>query len=63
MKPLSIEMACLLGFQNGIQAVCIKIACSLKYRKRGLYIFYPLLEDHSFVFKEVFSENSALMYG
>ena len=30
---------------------------------RSLYIFYPLFEDHFFVFKEVFSENSALMYG
>ena len=30
---------------------------------RGLYIFYPLFEDHFFVFKEGFSENSVLMYG
>ena len=30
---------------------------------RGLYIFYPLFEDHFFVFKEVFSENFVLMYG
>ena len=30
---------------------------------RGLYIFYPISKDHFFVFKEVFSENSALMYG
>ena len=29
----------------------------------GLYIFYPISKDHFFVFKEVFSENSALMYG
>ena len=39
-----------------------------KYRTRaiitrGLYIFYPIFEDHFFVFKEVFSENSVLMYG
>ena len=38
-----------------------------KYRtwaiiSRGLYIFYPNSEDHFFVFKEVFSENSVLMY-
>ena len=28
----------------------------------GLYIFYPIFEVHYFVFKEVFSENSVLMY-
>ena len=30
---------------------------------RGLYIFYPISKDHFFVFKEVFPENSVLMYG
>ena len=30
---------------------------------RGLYIFYPIFKDIFFVFKEVFSENSVLMYG
>ena len=30
---------------------------------RGLYVFYPISKDHFFVFKEVFSENSAPMYG
>ena len=30
---------------------------------RGLYIFYPISKDHFFVYKEVFSENSVLMYG
>ena len=30
---------------------------------RGLYFFYPISKDHFFVFKEVFSENSVLMYG
>ena len=29
---------------------------------RGLYIFYPIVEDHFFVLKKVFSENSGLMY-
>ena len=29
----------------------------------GLYIFYPLFEDHFFVFKEVFSENFVLVFG
>ena len=29
---------------------------------RGLYIFYPISKDHFFVLKEVFSENSVLMY-
>ena len=28
-----------------------------------LYTFYPILEDHFFVFKEIFSENSVFMYG
>ena len=26
-------------------------------------MFYPISKDHFFVFKEVFSENSVLMYG
>ena len=30
---------------------------------RGLYTFYPIFKDHFFVFKEVFSDNSLLMYG
>ena len=30
---------------------------------RGLYIFKLIFKDHFFVFKEVFSENSVLMYG
>ena len=30
---------------------------------RGLYTFYPIFEDHFFVFKEVFSENSDLNNG
>ena len=30
---------------------------------RGLYIFYPISKEYVFVFKEVFSENSVLMYG
>ena len=29
---------------------------------RGLYNFYPIFEVHFFVFKEVFSENSVLVY-
>ena len=29
MKPLSLEMACLLGIQNEIQAVCARINFSL----------------------------------
>ena len=39
----------------------------LKYRMRsiwtrGLYIYYPIFEDHFFVFKEVLSKNSVLIY-
>ena len=30
---------------------------------RGLYSFYPLFESQKRFFKEVFSENSVLMYG
>ena len=30
---------------------------------RGLYIVYPISKDHFFFFKEVFSENSVLMFG
>ena len=28
----------------------------------GLYISYPIIENHFFVFKDVFSENVVLMY-
>ena len=28
----------------------------------GLYIFYPIFENHFFVFKDVLSENVVLMY-
>ena len=30
---------------------------------RGLYTFYPLFKGQKRFFKEVFSENSAFMYG
>ena len=45
-----------------------KHICSTIYRTRaiitcGLYIFNPLFEGQKRFFKEVFSENSALMYG
>ena len=45
------------------------LACTQSYYRtraiisRDLYIFYPISKDHFFVFKEVFSENSVLMYG
>ena len=29
----------------------------------GLYIYYPILEVHLFVFKKAFSENPVFMYG
>ena len=37
--------------------------CTRAIISRGLYIFYPISKDNFFVFKEVFSENSVLMYG
>ena len=30
---------------------------------RGVYIFCPIFEDHIFVFKAVFSENSVILHG
>ena len=44
------------------------LSMNSKYRTRaiitrGLYIFYPLFEGQKRFFKEVFSENSAFMYG
>ena len=41
----------------------ICIYCTRSIINRGLYIFYPIFEDHFFVFKGSFSENSGLMYG
>ena len=29
---------------------------------RGLYSFYPIMEDHLFVFKEFFLENSTFIF-
>ena len=37
--------------------------CTRAIISLGLYIFYPIFKDHFFVFKEVFSENSVLIYG
>ena len=34
-----------------------------RHYKPRLAYFYPISKDHFFVFKEVFSENSVLMYG
>ena len=36
--------------------------CTGTIISRGLYISYPISKDDFFVFKEVFSENSVLMY-
>ena len=30
---------------------------------RSFYCFYPIFKDHFFVFNEIFSENSLLVYG
>ena len=30
---------------------------------RGLDIYYTIFEDHFFVFKQFFLENSVIMYG
>ena len=37
--------------------------CTSAIITRGLYTFYPILEDNFFVFKGFFSENSGLVYG
>ena len=37
--------------------------CTRAIITRSLYIFYPIFEDHFFVFKDIFSENSGLIYG
>ena len=39
-----------------------KVSAKKKIPYARLYIFYPISKDHFFVFKEVFSENSVLMY-
>ena len=54
-----------------IQFVCIILKEQICYNKyctraiitRGLYIFYPIFGSEKRFFKEVFSENSVLMYG
>ena len=35
----------------------------MRHYKLWLVYFYPIFKDHIFVFKEVFSQNSVLMYG
>ena len=42
---------------------CKKVYRTQAIKSRGSYIFYPISNDHLFVFKEAFSENSVLMYG
>ena len=54
--------------EQGEQLVLLGEIWLSKYRtraiiSRGLYIFYSISKDHFFVFKEVFSEKSVLMYG
>ena len=39
-----------------------KLPYACHYKPRLVY-FYPISKDHFFVFNEVFSENSVLMYG
>ena len=43
-------------------SVSFEIPYVRHYKPRLVY-FYPIFKDHFFVFKEVFSENSVLMYG
>ena len=57
-----------VGISVGISEALDYILYIPNYRvsviiSRGLYTFYPILEDHFFVFKEVFSENSVFFYG
>ena len=44
MKPLSVEMACLLDIQNEIQAVC---SINFATMKEAIYIFQV---DYSLIF-------------
>ena len=57
-----------VGISVGISEALDYILYIPNYRvsviiSRGLYTFYPIFKDQFFVFKEVLSENSALIYG
>ena len=63
---MALLVVCKLGLHPSI--VQIVVVDDYEYRtraiiSRGLYIFYPIFKDHFFVFKDVFLENSVLMYG
>ena len=54
------------GWSSKVSKTLVNLSCIYRKRpiiSRGLYIFYPISQDHFFVFKEFFSENSVLMYG
>ena len=36
---------------------------AITYNQQFVHFFYPVFEDHFFVFKDVFWKNSVLMYG
>ena len=59
------------GLQHPCSSVKLKSDCHsnslhimyARHYKPRLVYFYPIFQDHFFVFKEVFSENSVLIYG
>jgi hypothetical protein len=53
----------LRGFETSADASTSKYILYPHQYNPQFVIFFLLSEDHFFVFKEVFSENSVLMYG
>ena len=65
---LNIKIKCVATCKILMEEWYTRILDKYGYRTRaiitrGLYIYYPLFENPLFVFKEVFSENSVVMYG
>ena len=52
-----VQLFAFMSFHNNFNY------CTRAIISRGLYTFYPLFENHFFVYKEVFRENFGLMYG
>ena len=66
MMEWSLQLKCMVGLKSVIPKICYWANCLKSiYRtraiiSRGVYI-YPISNDHFFVFKEVFSENTVLL--
>ena len=60
--PCSVRSDALAHWITNVEEVMVEYH-TRAIISRGLYIFYPISKNHFFVFKEVFTGNSVIMYG